>query len=49
MNFQYNEALDFEHLNAKVELKEKVFSLNEDNAEKSSINEEKAHEIEKKL
>ena len=47
MNFQYIEALDSEHLNARVKLKETVFSLNGDNAEKSSSNEEKAQEVEK--
>ena len=42
MNSQYIEALDFEHLNAKVVLKEIIVSLNEDSAEKSSSSEEKA-------
>ena len=41
MNLQYIEDLDTEHLDAKVELKETVSSLNENNAEKSSSSEEK--------
>ena len=44
---QYIEALDYEHLNVRVELKETIFSLNEDNAEKSCSSEEKAQEVEK--
>ena len=47
MNFKSIEDLDIEHLIASFEFKETVLSLNEDNAEKSSIIEEKAQEIEK--
>ena len=46
MNFQYIEDLDIECLNANVELKEIVLSLNEENAENSNNGEEKVHEIE---
>ena len=49
MNFQYIEDLDTEFLNASVELKETILSLNEENAENSSNNEEKVQEIEKKI
>ena len=47
MNFQYIEDLDTECLNASVKLKETVLSLNEENAEKSSNNEEKVRGIKK--
>ena len=48
MNLQYIEDLDtIEHLDARIELKETVLSLNENNAEKSSSSEEKMHELEK--
>ena len=46
MNFQYIKDLEVEHLNASLELKETVLSLNENNAEKSSSNEEKVQEVE---
>ena len=46
MNFQYLEDLDCEFLNSICDLKETVLSLNENNTEKSSSNEEKAKEIE---
>ena len=47
MNFQYIEDLDTECLNARVELKETVLTLNEENVENSSNSEEKVQEIEK--
>ena len=47
MNLQYIEDLDTEHLNIRVELKEKVLSLNEDDVERSSSNGEKVQELEK--
>ena len=48
MNLQYIEDLDTtEHLDARIELKETVLSLNENNAEKSRSSEEKVHELEK--
>ena len=49
MNFQYLNDLDFEFLNSNVDLKETILSLNENNTEKSSSNEEKAKEIETSL
>ena len=45
MNFQYIEDLDTEFLNAGVELKETILSLNEENVENSSSSEEKVQEI----
>ena len=47
INLQYVEDLNIEHLNARVELKETILNLNEDNAERSIINEEKVQEVEK--
>ena len=47
MNIQYIEDLDTEHLNAMVELKEIVLSLNEDNTKRSSNSEKKVQEVEK--
>ena len=47
INLQYVEDLDIEHLNARVELKETILNLNEDNAERSIINEDKVQEVEK--
>ena len=44
MNLQYIEDLNTEHLDAKVELKETILSLNENNVEKSSSSEEKVQE-----
>ena len=44
MNFQYLDDLDCEWLNSSFDLKETVLSLNENNTEKSSSNEEKAIE-----
>ena len=49
MNFQYLNDPDFEFLNSNVDLKETILSLNENNTEKSSSNEEKAKEIETNL
>ena len=46
MNFQYLEDLDCEFMTSSFDVKEIVFSLNENNTEKSSNNEEKAKEIE---
>ena len=45
MNFQYLDDLDCEWPNSSFDLKETVFSLNENSLEKCS-NEEKAEEIE---
>ena len=47
MNLQFIEDLETEHLNARVELKETILSLNEDNAERSSSSEEMVQEVEK--
>ena len=47
MNFKYIKDFDVEYLNASVELKETVLTLNEENAKKSSNSKEKVHEIEK--
>ena len=47
MNFQYIKELDVEHLNASLELKETVLSLNENCAEKSNNSEKKVQEVEK--
>ena len=47
INFQYIEVLDTKFLNASVELKETVLSMNEEYAENSSSSKEKVHEIEK--
>ena len=44
MNFQYLDDLDCEFLNSSCELKETIFSLNENNIEKTSGNEEEAKE-----
>ena len=44
MNFQYLDDLDCEFLNSSFDLKEIVFSLNENSTEKSSNNEEKENE-----
>ena len=41
MNFPYIEDLEVQFLNSSFELKEKILSLNEHNAEKSSSNEDK--------
>ena len=49
INFQYIEDLDIKFLNANVELKETVLSMNEEYAENSSSSKEKVHEIEKVL
>ena len=46
MNFQYLEDLVCEFLTSSFNLKETILSLNENNTEKSSSNEEKAKEIE---
>ena len=46
MNFQYLEYLDVEFLNSNFEFKEAVLSIDENNTEKSSSNEEKASETE---
>ena len=46
MNLQYFEVLDCEFLISSYDLKETVLSLNENNTEKLSSNEEKAKEIE---
>ena len=46
MNFQYLQDLDCEFLNSRCDLKETVFSLNENSTEKSSSNEDNAKEIE---
>ena len=48
MNFQYIEDLGIEYMITSFELNETIFILHEDNAEKSSSNEEKAQEIEKR-
>ena len=47
MNLLYIEDLDIEHLNVRVELKETILSLNEDNVERLRSNEDKVHEVEK--
>ena len=47
MNLQYIEDLDTEHLDAKVELKEKVLSPNGNNVKKSNSSKEKVQELEK--
>ena len=47
MNFQYIEDLDVGYLNVSLYLKERVFSMNENSAKKSSSNVEKAQEVEK--
>ena len=47
MNLQYIADLDIEYLNSRVELKEIVLSLNEDDVERPSSSEEKAQEVEK--
>ena len=44
MNFQYLEDLDCEILTSSFDLKELIFSLNENSIEKSSSNEEKVKE-----
>ena len=46
MNFQYLYDLDCEFLHSNCELKETIFSLNENDIEKTSSNEEEAKEIE---
>ena len=48
MNLQYIEDLDTEYVNSKVELKETILSLNEDNAKRSSCSKEMVQEVEKK-
>ena len=48
MNLHYIEDIDTKHPNASVELKETILSLNDDNAERSNINEEKVQEVKKK-
>ena len=47
LNLQYIEDLATEHLDARVELKETILSLNENNIEKSSSSKEKVLELEK--
>ena len=49
MNFHYLVDLDCEWINSNFDLKETVLSLNENNTEKSSSNEEKAIEKETSL
>ena len=49
MNFQYLYDHDCEFLYSSCELKETIFSLNENNIEKTSINEEEAKENESNL
>ena len=44
MNFQYLDDLDCEFLHSSCELKETVFSLNDNSTEKTSINKEEAKE-----
>ena len=44
MNFEYLYDLDYELLHSNCELKETVFSLNENITEKTSSNEEEAKE-----
>ena len=46
MNFLYLDDLDCEFMHSSFELKKIVFSLNENNTEKTRINEEEAKEIE---
>ena len=46
MNFQYIEDLDYEFLISSFDLKETVFSLNENSTKKSCSNEENAKEME---
>ena len=46
MNFQYLDDLDCEFLHSSSELKETVFSLNENSTEKISSNEDETKEIE---
>ena len=46
MNFQYLDDLDCEFLHSNFELKETVFSLNENNTVKTCSNEEEAKETE---
>ena len=46
MNFQHLKDLDCEFLISNFDLKETVFSLNENSTEKSSSNEDKAKEME---
>ena len=46
MNFQYLDDLDCEFLHSSSELKETIFSMNENNREKICNNEEEAEEIE---
>ena len=49
MNFHYLDDHDCEFLHSSCELKETIFSLNENNIEKTSINEEDAKETESSL
>ena len=49
MNLHYIADLDTKHPNASVELKETILSLNDDNAERSNINEEKVQEVKKNI
>ena len=44
MNFQFLDDLDCEFFHSSCELKETVFSLNENNTEKTNNNEEEAKE-----
>ena len=44
MNFQFLDDLDCEFLHSSGELKETVFSLNENNTENTNNNEEEAKE-----
>ena len=49
MNFQYLDDLDYEFLHSSCELKETIFSLNENNIEKTSSNDGEAIETETSL
>ena len=49
MNFQYLEVLNCEFLTSSFDFKEIVLSLNENNTEKSSNNEEMTREMETSL
>ena len=46
MNFQYIEDLDVEYLNASLELKETILSMNENSVEKQNNSKEKVQEVE---
>ena len=47
MNFQYLEHIEFEILNSKFKLKDSVFNVGENRAEKSNSYEEKVAEEQK--